>query len=66
VLLMSPCLSCYQLIVQAIGGGTASAAETNEEANNGAKIMVGGVIFQMGEPSALVSTIPSFSSAKLS
>ncbi|GHJ87964.1 hypothetical protein NliqN6_4366 [Naganishia liquefaciens] len=35
------------LIVQAIGGGKASAAETLEGANAGARVMVGGVMFQM-------------------
>lgn len=32
------------LIVQAVGGGTASAADTLEGANNGGYIMVGGVM----------------------
>jgi hypothetical protein len=35
------------LVIQAIGGGQASAAETNKAANDGAKVMVGGVMFQM-------------------
>lgn len=35
------------LIVQAIGGGQASAAETLKEANDGAHVMVAGVIVQM-------------------
>jgi hypothetical protein len=36
------------LVIQAVGGGQASAAETLEDANKGAKVMVGGVMFQMG------------------
>lgn len=35
------------LVIQAVGGGQASAAETLEDANKGAKVMVGGVMFQM-------------------
>ncbi|KAJ9095947.1 hypothetical protein QFC21_005309 [Naganishia friedmannii] len=35
------------LAIQAIGGGQASAADNLEDANKGAKVMVGGVMFQM-------------------
>ena len=35
------------LVVQSIGGGHASAAPDLEDANKGARIMVGGIIVQM-------------------
>lgn len=35
------------LVIQAIGGGTASAADTDEGAERGARIMVAGVILQL-------------------
>jgi hypothetical protein len=37
------------LTVQAVGGALASMANTREGAEKGAKIMLGGIIFQMGE-----------------
>ncbi|KIO30488.1 hypothetical protein M407DRAFT_20381 [Tulasnella calospora MUT 4182] len=40
-------LDMAALIVQAVGGSQASAAETLEGANRGAKVMVGGIILQM-------------------
>lgn len=36
------------LVIQAVGGGQASAADNLDDANKGAKVMVGGVMFQMG------------------
>ncbi|CED85085.1 RTA-like protein [Phaffia rhodozyma] len=35
------------LVIQAIGGGVAASADTHSQADQGARIMVGGVIFQM-------------------
>ncbi|KAJ9121459.1 hypothetical protein QFC22_002075 [Naganishia vaughanmartiniae] len=35
------------LVIQAVGGGQASAADNLEDANKGAKVMVGGVMFQI-------------------
>ncbi|KIO16763.1 hypothetical protein M407DRAFT_85640, partial [Tulasnella calospora MUT 4182] len=40
-------LDVSALVVQSVGGAQASAAETLEGANRGAKVMVGGIILQM-------------------
>ncbi|KAG8925052.1 hypothetical protein FRC00_004393, partial [Tulasnella sp. 408] len=40
-------LDLAALIVQSVGGSQASAADTLEGANRGAKVMVGGIILQM-------------------
>jgi len=42
-------LTCdiISLVVQSVGGGTAAAANTLEDANVGANIMLGGIVFQL-------------------
>ena len=45
-------LDLVSLVVQAIGGAKASqAAENNEDADPGGRIMLGGIILQMSESS---------------
>lgn len=47
------------LVVQGAGGGIASAAKTYELADNGAHIMLGGIVFQLSESySPLRSSLP--------
>jgi RTA1 like protein len=42
-------LDLVSLVVQAIGGAKASiAAENDEDANPGGRIMLGGIVLQMG------------------
>ncbi|KAF9472235.1 RTA1 like protein [Pholiota conissans] len=41
------CSDVASLVVQGLGGGVASAADTLDGANRGAKIMLGGIIFQL-------------------
>jgi hypothetical protein len=46
-------LSCdlIALVVQAAGGAIASTAKTHEGSANGGKIMLGGIVFQLGKRS---------------
>ena len=37
------------LIVQAVGGGMAASSETEADAERGARVMVAGIIVQMGK-----------------
>lgn len=42
------------LVVQAVGGASASfAAENNKDASKGGHIMLGGIVFQLGETMTL-------------